>query len=59
MESVTYLNSETGEAPKRTLRALMVLVPRRWTPAVSAFVDTVRAERMDELEHLHDIYSLD
>jgi hypothetical protein len=56
---VAYRNLESGRGKKRALRMLMARMSRRWTPALAAFVATVRAERMDELEHLHDIYSLD
>lgn len=56
---VAYRSSESGKRQKRMFRTLVIRVSRRWTPALSAFVATVRAERMDELEHLHDIYSLD
>ena len=56
---IAYRNAEAGNGQKRGFRTLVIRVSRRWTPALSAIVATVRAERMDELEHLHDIYSLD
>jgi hypothetical protein len=31
----------------------------RWSPTLAVFIATVRVDRMDELERLHDAYSID
>lgn len=47
------------EPSVHALRAAFGRWSGRWTPALAVIIATVRADRMDELERLHDAYSID